>query len=122
VVRVADRRRVDFDTGAHWELINPPGDRFVEFQEAVYQPGGASCPPGMYIRHDGREYGVVLSGRLRVGMGVEEYDLEPGDAICFNSQTPHRLEAIGDEPACAIWFIIGRGSDDRGRRSGTEES
>ena len=85
----------------------------MDFQETVYEVGGASCPPGMYMRHEGREYGLILSGRLRVGVGRDEYELEAGDAICFDSQTPHRLEAVGDEPARAVWFVIGRKADGR---------
>jgi transcriptional regulator with XRE-family HTH domain len=114
VTRAAERRTLDLDTGAHWEQL-APGDRSVEFQETTYDVGGASCPPGMYIRHEGREYGVVVSGRLRVAVGVEEYELDPGDSICFDSQTPHRLEAVGDEPARAIWFVVGRSGDSRAR-------
>lgn len=113
VTRAKDRRRLDFDTGAHWERLNPPGDRAVDVQEAVYEVGGASCPPGMYMRHEGREYGVILSGRLKVAVGLDEYVLDPGDAICFDSQTPHRLETVGDEPVRAMWFVIGRKLDVR---------
>jgi transcriptional regulator with XRE-family HTH domain len=113
VTRLKDRKRLDFDTGAHWERLNPPGDRAVDVQEAVYEVGGASCPPGMYMRHEGREYGVILSGRLKVAVGLDEYVLEPGDAICFDSQTPHRLETVGDEPVRAMWFVIGRKLDVR---------
>ena len=111
VTRLEDRKRLDFDTGAHWERLNPPGDREVDVQEAVYEVGGASCPPGMYMRHEGREYGVILSGRLKVAVGLDEYVLDPGDAICFDSQTPHRLETVGDEPVRAMWFVIGRKLD-----------
>ena len=57
VTRRQDRRILDFDTGAHWERLNPPGDAGVDFQECVYEVGGASCPPGMYMRHEGRETG-----------------------------------------------------------------
>lgn len=113
VTRAKDRKRLDFDTGAHWERLNPPGDRAVDVQEAVYEVGGASCPPGMYMRHEGREYGVILSGRLKVAVGLDEYVLDPGDAICFDSQTPHRLETVGDEPVRAMWFVIGRDLDVR---------
>ena len=61
----------------------------------------------------GARDGLILSGRLRVGVGRDEYELGPGDAICFDSQTPHRLEAVGDEPARAVWFVIGRKADGR---------
>ena len=39
------------------------------------------------MRHMGREYGLVLSGRLRVTIGFdEEHELGPGDSIAFESR------------------------------------
>ena len=32
----------------------------------------------------------------------------PGDAISFDSVTPHRLTSNGDVPVEAIWFVHGR--------------
>jgi hypothetical protein len=40
--------------------------------------------------------------------GFEAHVLAPGDSICFESTVPHRLETVGDEPAKAIWFVVGR--------------
>ena len=34
-------------------------------------------------------------------------------AISFDSSSPHRLWAIGDEPAEAIWVVAGRQGDSR---------
>ena len=48
-------------------------------------------------------------------IGFDEYELGPGMAISFDSSSPHRLWAIGDEPAEAIWVVVGRQSDGRGR-------
>jgi mannose-6-phosphate isomerase-like protein (cupin superfamily) len=70
--------------------------------------GGASAPEQSLIRHGGREYGHLLEGRLGVTVGFETYELEPGDAISFDSTMPHRLFNAGDVPARAIWFVIGR--------------
>jgi mannose-6-phosphate isomerase-like protein (cupin superfamily) len=54
----------------------------------------------------------VLSGRLQVRIGFDEYVLEPGDAISINSSVPHRLATLGDQPVTAIWFVLGRGQFD----------
>jgi quercetin dioxygenase-like cupin family protein len=68
----------------------------------------------MFVRHSGREYGLVLEGNLRVTVGFEAHDLKPGDSIAFDSTVPHRLENIGDRPARAVWLALGRyGSDPR---------
>ena len=65
------------------------------------------------MRHGGKEYGYVTGGRLGVQIGFERYDLGPGDSISFDSSSPHRLWTIGDEPAEAIWVVVGRQSDVR---------
>ena len=65
------------------------------------------------MRHMGREYGLVLSGRLRVTIGFDdEHELGPGDSIAFESSRPHRLENAGSEPVEAIWFVVGRSQGD----------
>ena len=60
------------------------------------------------MRHPGREYGYVLSGRLGVQLGFERHELETGDSIAFDSTMPHRLWNLGDEPVHGIWFVVGR--------------
>jgi len=55
----------------------------------------------------------VISGRLGVRIGFDEYALGPGDSISFDSSSPHRLWAIGNESVTAIWVVVGRQSDAR---------
>jgi transcriptional regulator with XRE-family HTH domain len=114
VQRAEDRPVIELESGVRWERLNPTGERDVDFIEVEYDVGGASSRGGTFVHHAGREYGVVTSGLLKVTVGYEEYELRPGDSICFDSAVPHRLETIGDEPARAIWLVIGRaGSDAR---------
>jgi mannose-6-phosphate isomerase-like protein (cupin superfamily) len=68
---------------------------------------------GTLMRHQGREYGYLISGRLGVQIRFQEHLLEPGDSIAFDSTQPHRLFNKGAEPVQAIWFVVGRGADDR---------
>jgi quercetin dioxygenase-like cupin family protein len=85
----------------------------VEFLTIVYPPGASSCDEDSLMRHSGKEYGYVTGGRLGVRIGFEEYELQPGMAISFDSSAPHRLWAIGDQPAEAIWVVVGRQNDGR---------
>jgi transcriptional regulator with XRE-family HTH domain len=118
VTRADERRVIELESGVTWERLNPIGERDVEFLEVIYDVGGASSRDNTFVHHAGREYGLVLSGTLRVTVGYEAYVLAPGDSICFDSAVPHRLETVGDEPAKAIWFVIGRaGSDARAQWS-----
>jgi transcriptional regulator with XRE-family HTH domain len=114
VQRAEDRPVIELESGVRWERLNPTGERDVDFLEVEYDVGGASSRGGTFVHHAGREYGLVTSGALKVTVGHEEYELRPGDSICFDSAVPHRLENMGDEPARAIWLVIGRaGSDAR---------
>jgi transcriptional regulator with XRE-family HTH domain len=108
VTRADERPTIELESGVTWERLNPVGERDVEFLEVTYDVGGASSPGNTFIRHAGREYGLVLSGTLKVTVGFDPYVLGPGDSICFESTVPHRLETVGDEPAKAIWFVVGR--------------
>lgn len=108
ILREDDRRRVDLATGVHWHRLTPTHEQGVDFLYVVYEVGGASCPPDAPMRHHGREYGLVLSGLLGATVGFDHYELGPGDSIVFNSDIPHRLWTIGDEPVTGVWTIIGR--------------
>jgi hypothetical protein len=35
-------------------------------------------------------------------------------SISFDSSSPHRLWSVGEEPAEAIWVVVGRQNDSRG--------
>ena len=102
------RPAIALNSGVTWERLMFWADEDVEFIEAIYEPGGASGPPDALVRHNGHEFGHVLSGTLRVVVGFDEYVLGPGDSITFPSSTPHRLSNDGDESVRAIWVVRGR--------------
>jgi transcriptional regulator with XRE-family HTH domain len=115
--RARGRERLEFTSGVGWEQLNAPGDP-VEVLWLTYQPGSASGREGEFMRHAGREYGIVISGRLAVSIWFETYELAPGDAISFASTAPHHLRALGAEPAHAVWFLLpDESSSDSGRAS-----
>jgi transcriptional regulator with XRE-family HTH domain len=113
VQRHDTRKGIELDSGVRWERLTPTAEQDADFLYVVYEVGGASSSGGTHMRHMGREYGLVLSGRLRVIIGFdEEHELGPGDSIAFESSRPHRLENAGSEPVEAIWFIVGRSHSD----------
>jgi transcriptional regulator with XRE-family HTH domain len=113
VQRAGARKRLDLESGVRWERLTPTAERGTDFLYVVYEVGGASSRAETYVRHTGREYGLVLSGRLRVSLGFdEEHELGPGDSIAFDSLRPHRLENAGDETVHAVWFVDGREDSD----------
>ena len=108
VQRRDDRALIDLGSGVRWERLTTWNDRDLEFLYAIYEAGGSSSPDGSLMRHQGREFGIVLTGELGVKVGFEDYVLGPGDSIAFDSSIPHRLHNDGDEVVNAIWIVLGR--------------
>jgi transcriptional regulator with XRE-family HTH domain len=104
---------INLASGVTWERLTRVSDPGVEFLHVVYDIGSESCREDSLLHHGGKEYGYVISGRLGVRIGFDEYVLGPGDSISFDSSSPHRLWAVGNERVTAIWVVVGRQSDNR---------
>lgn len=101
VQRAGHRRTIDLASGVRWERLTPQQDARVDFLEVVYAPYGRSTDTRCPIRHDGREYQLVLHGTLHADVGFETYVLEPGDSLAFDPATPHQYRNMtGDEVRC----------------------
>ena len=88
-----------------FQRLTPHDDLAIEFMEVRHEIGAGDSEA---YHHRGREYGLVVSGRLLVEVGFGKYVLEPGWSIAFDSSNPHRVINIGDEPASAVWVVVGR--------------
>ena len=119
VQRAGDRRSIRLASGVVWERLTAESIPNLDFLHVTYEAGGASSPEHEFQRHGGREWGYVLTGRLGVAVGFEEYLLGPGDAIALDSSQPHRLWNAGEEPVTAIWFVLGRRPVDAGIPGGS---
>jgi transcriptional regulator with XRE-family HTH domain len=108
VVHPSDRHVIDLASGVRWERLTSHQHEDVDFLHVVYEVGVSSSGDDKLMRHDGREYGYVISGTLKVQIGFIQRELGPGDSIAFDSTQPHRLWNEGDEPAHGIWFVVGR--------------
>jgi transcriptional regulator with XRE-family HTH domain len=49
--------------------------------------------------HDGYEWIYVLSGRMRLILGDQDWVLAPGEVADFDTRVPHWFGSTGDEPA-----------------------
>jgi transcriptional regulator with XRE-family HTH domain len=108
VVTPAVRRRLVLDSGVVWEQLSTLQEAAIDFMFVRYDVGGSSTLDERLTRHSGVEYGYVMRGTLEIMLGFETYRIGPGDAISFDSSTPHRLSNVGDEPVEAVWFVHGR--------------
>jgi transcriptional regulator with XRE-family HTH domain len=88
--------------GIRFELASPEQAEGIEAIFGRYEPGASLGDDP--VTHAGEEWGMVLSGRLKVWVGDEIHFLDPGDAIWYPSTTPHRMENVADGPTEYIWI------------------
>lgn len=55
------------------------------------------------FQHKGQELVVILSGKLQVYYGQEEFTLRPGDCLYFDASIPHYGFALDDQ---AVEFLM----------------
>jgi transcriptional regulator with XRE-family HTH domain len=110
VQRSTNRTSISLESGVSWQRLTTQPDHNVDFLYLRYPPGSESTPSHSLMRHNGTEYGYILSGRLQVSIGFDTYEVGPGDTIAFNCTEPHRFATIGDETVEAVWFVVGRRS------------
>lgn len=106
VLRGCDRRVIDLASGVRWERLTPAADELTDFLKVIYSPGGHSTDERRPLRHEGREYGLILSGTLRANVGFETYELRPGDSIVFDSSTPHEYWNTTGDYVHAVWVVV----------------
>lgn len=108
LVRPGQRRKLELESGVTWELLSDLLPHLVDFMYVTYEPGGCSSSSGKLMRHTGTEFAILLRGRLKIQVGFDEYVLQPGDALAFDSSEPHLLVNEGTGPAEGVWFVLGR--------------
>lgn len=106
VQRAESRKTLELEGGVRWEQLTPHSMTNTDFLLVEYAVGGSSSPGGHHQRHNGQEWGLILSGHLNVSVGFDEYELGPGDSLTFVSNVPHRLFNVGAEPVRAVWFVL----------------
>ncbi|MEV7734189.1 cupin domain-containing protein [Streptomyces sp. NPDC088921] len=105
LVTPGERDVLELDSGVVWERLGHVPGTDVDFLLVTYRPGGSSSGSGGLMRHAGTEYGYLTSGELVLTLGFDEQVLHPGDAVSFESTTPHRYRNDGEEPAVGVWFV-----------------
>ncbi len=112
ILRREGRSRIRLEHGVSWESLMPTEEDGLEFMEIHYPPGAVSSP--RLQRHGGRDYGVVVKGRLTVRLAFSEHLLETGDSVVFDATTPHQLRNDTDSETVATWLVLERNTPVRG--------
>lgn len=79
------------------------GNLFGRRLQILHETYGQGADTGRVMyEHEGEEGGIVISGRVEITVGTERKILGPGDAYLFDSRTPHRFRAVGEEPCVLV--------------------
>lgn len=108
VVRKVERRRIDGHglaegDGGLYELLTPDLNGALEATWVETPPGYDSSDTP--YRHNGEEFGLILSGAKDVYLDGVRHHLETGDSIRYASTIPHWYVNSGDETCVAVWVI-----------------
>ena len=76
-------------------LTRRPGG--IQAYKFVLPSGRDDSEPDLRT-HDGYDWAFVLSGRLRLVLGEHDLILEPGEAVEFDTRTPHWFGATSSGP------------------------
>jgi len=99
VVRRLERKSMRTpNSSVIYELLTPDLQRNLQFIMAIHTPGETV----QEFAHEGEESILCLSGSTKVVVGGEEFVLEPGDCVCFDSSVRHSATAIGNEPGTIV--------------------
>jgi transcriptional regulator with XRE-family HTH domain len=104
VLRRDDRPALAFGILGRKLLLTPKPLHELEVFVGELDPGG-STGAEQYAHGDSEELFVVLRGTVRLELGDDLHELEPGDSIDYRSSTPHRISNAGDELAEVMWII-----------------
>lgn len=104
--RADDRRTIELSSGVRWERLTPTHDSKVDFLKVVYAPGGQSSDSGQAVRHDGREYLLVLHGELEAVIGFDTLRLLEGDSLAFDPATPHQYRNRTTETVHVLSVVV----------------
>jgi transcriptional regulator with XRE-family HTH domain len=104
-----DRELLTLESGVTWERLGQVPHHHVDFLLVTYRPGSASSTEGRLMRHNGTEYGYLISGELHLTLGFDQHILAAGDSFCFESTTPHGYRNDGEIPAVGVWFVVEQG-------------
>jgi transcriptional regulator with XRE-family HTH domain len=76
-------------------------DRHMDPYFAEFIPMARTPEPRAHV-HPGFEFLYVLDGELELRHGDQECMLDPGDAVYFDSGTPHSYQCAGKKPTKVI--------------------
>lgn len=111
VVRKSDRMRLETGSGRvpepayRFESLDfPANDRRSSAYLAEFLP--VARERAVPHEHPGAETLYVVGGRLALSIGTDEYQLDAGDSIYFDSSVPHSYRRVGPARCHAVVVVV----------------
>ncbi len=102
-VKKGEGLRVErYDQYSFESLAYKYSNRKIEPMYVVLDPNSS---PDL-VSHKGQEFNYCLEGRMRVIIGKEVFDMEPGDSLYYNSLIPHKMVALDGKVAKFLTIIL----------------
>ncbi len=67
------------------------------------EPKSAHKP--VAYKHEGEEFIFILEGELELRLGEKVHHLKPGENIHFDSEIPHKLKSLSDDPTKCLVIL-----------------
>ncbi|MCK9275570.1 MAG: FAD-binding protein [Syntrophales bacterium] len=97
---IRERRAQQFITRTQnysYQTLTPDGEQeHLRSFLITIEPRQAHKP--VAYKHEGEEFIYVMEGKLELTLGGKPHRLTPHESIRFNSEIPHKLKSISDEP------------------------
>ncbi len=74
--------------------------RALQMLHERYKPGAQSG--AKMLSHQGEEAGIVIKGRMTLEVDGRRYELQTGDAYCFDSRKPHAFRNAGEDELIVV--------------------
>lgn len=91
----ASRRQVVRQGTTYVPLSTAPGG--LRAYKLILEPGAGEDSDEQGV-HEGYEWVYVMSGRLRMRLGTDDFEVSPGEAAEFDTRLPHRISNPGTRP------------------------
>jgi len=104
VIRKDKRRQMVFpESRGTFSLLSSGTNGKLGLMEVRLRPG--DTVQDQILKQDGEECIVVIHGEITIRIGDEDYQLETGDSIYFDSTQSHLVENTGSKEAVLIWAL-----------------
>lgn len=94
----------DLSKKAKCYVLSPRTVADFEFAYVEYSPGGSSGDQP--ASHSGREYFLVIDGKIEATVGSQTFILAKDNSIGFVGRIPHSMKNIGKTRARALFLIM----------------